>query len=170
MHSLKGSNTIQSLYRKFPLIRAGRIFGQRTNLIDLYSGDLHMEGAGYIRKEKHFNLQSAKHTFLFSSIKHVFCYFFTSCKMWNMFKNNNKETRIRKVNDKVKNKESVDVVLASLLLTLNIFHFLLQCFYCSLWSVNYRLGLLFVVLRLCGCWNKLRQSFPLWRNYVTKLH
>ena len=33
-----------------------------------------------------------------------------------MFKVNNKDTRIRKVNDKVKNKDTVDVVLASLLL------------------------------------------------------
>ena len=36
-----------------------------------------------------------------------------------MFKVNNKDTRIRKVNDRVKNKDTVDVVLASLLLTLN---------------------------------------------------
>ena len=43
-----------------------------------------------------------------------------------MFKVNNKDTRIRKVNEKVKNKETVDVVLASLLLTLSTFHFLLQ--------------------------------------------
>ena len=47
-----------------------------------------------------------------------------------MFKLNNKDNRIRKVNDNVKNKDAADVVLASLLLTLNIFHFLLQCFYC----------------------------------------
>ena len=53
-----------------------------------------------------------------------------------MFKVNNKDTRTRKVNDKVKNKDSIDVALASLLLTLNKFHFLLQCFYCWLWSVN----------------------------------
>ena len=52
--------------------------------------------------------------------------------MWNMFKVNNKDTRIHKVNDKVKNKDTVDVVLASLLLTLTTFHFLLQCFYCLL--------------------------------------
>ena len=53
-----------------------------------------------------------------------------------MFKVNNKDTRIRKsryVNtesDKVKNKDIVDVVLASLLLTLNTFLFLLQFLYC----------------------------------------
>ena len=35
-----------------------------------------------------------------------------------MFKVNNKDTRIRKVNDKVRNKDTVDVVQASLLLTL----------------------------------------------------
>ena len=60
--------------------------------------------------------------------------FFTSCKMWNMFKVNNKGTGIRKVNDKVKNKDTIDVVLASLLLTLNPFNFLLQCFFCWFWS------------------------------------
>ena len=52
--------------------------------------------------------------------------FFTSPKIWNMFKVNNKDTRIRKVNNKVKNKDTVDIVLASLLLTLNAFHFLLH--------------------------------------------
>ena len=46
-----------------------------------------------------------------------------------MFRVNNKDTRIRKVTDKVKNKDSVEVVLASLLLTLNTFH-LLQDSYC----------------------------------------
>ena len=42
----------------------------------------------------------------------------------------NKDTRIRKVNDEVKNKDPIDVVPASLLLTLNTVHFLLQWFYC----------------------------------------
>ena len=42
----------------------------------------------------------------------------------------NKDTRIRKVNNKVKNKDTIDVVLATLLLTMSTFHFLLQCFYC----------------------------------------
>ena len=41
-----------------------------------------------------------------------------------MFKVNNKDTRIRKINDKVSNKDTVNVVLVSLLLTLNMFHFL----------------------------------------------
>ena len=48
--------------------------------------------------------------------------------MRNMFKVKNKDTRIRKVNDKVKNKETIDVVLASLLLTLNTFYFLYSVF------------------------------------------
>ena len=39
-----------------------------------------------------------------------------------MFKVNNKDTRIRKINDKVSNKDTVNVVLVSL--TLNMFHFL----------------------------------------------
>ena len=43
-------------YRKIPLIRPGRIYGQRINLIGLYSG----EGGAYIREEKHVNLQSVK--------------------------------------------------------------------------------------------------------------
>ena len=38
-----------------------------------------------------------------------------------MFKVNNKDNRIRKVNDKVKNKDTVDIALVSLLLTLNTF-------------------------------------------------
>ena len=41
-----------------------------------------------------------------------------------MFKVNNKDTRIRKVNDKFKNKDTFDVVLASSLLISNTFHFL----------------------------------------------
>ena len=45
-----------------------------------------------------------------------------------MFKVNNKDTSIRKVNDNVKNKDTVDVALASLLLTSNTFCFLLHCF------------------------------------------
>ena len=49
-----------------------------------------------------------------------------------MFKVNIKDTRIHKVNDKVNNKDSVDVVVVPILLTLNTFHVLLQCFYCSL--------------------------------------
>ena len=151
-------------YRKIPLIRPGRIYGQSTNFIGLYSGGL-IYGGAYIREEKHFNLQSVKLTFLsFFQHKSRISAFFPSCKMWDMFKVNNKDTRIRKVNDKVKNKDTVDVVRAFLLLTLNTFHFLLQCFYCWLWSVSFRLGLLFVVLTLCACWNQFRQSFPLWRN------
>ena len=45
-----------------------------------------------------------------------------------MFKVINKDTRIRQVNDKVKNKDTVEVVLASLLLALNLLHFLLYCY------------------------------------------
>ena len=45
-----------------------------------------------------------------------------------MLKVKNKENRICKVNDKVKNKETVDVVLATLLLTLSAFHFLSHFF------------------------------------------
>ena len=45
--------------------------------------------------------------------------------MWKMSNVSNKDTRIRKVNDEVKNKDPVDVVQASLLLTLNVVHLLL---------------------------------------------
>ena len=45
-----------------------------------------------------------------------------------MFKVISKDTRIRQVNDKVKNKDTAEVVLASLLLTLNLLHFLLYCY------------------------------------------
>ena len=111
----------------------------------------------YIREEKHFHLQSVILTVLsFFQYKVSILAFFTSYKMWNMFKVNNKDTRICKLNNKVKNKDTIDVVLATLLLILNTRHFLLQCSYCWLWSVNGRLGLLFVLLRLCACW-----KFPL---------
>ena len=45
--------------------------------------------------------------------------------------------------------DTVEVTLVSLLLTLNTFHFLLQCFYCWLWSAISSLGLLLIVLRFC---------------------
>ena len=45
--------------------------------------------------------------------------------MRNTFEVNNKDTRIRKVNYKVRNNDTVVVVVASLSLTLNTFHFLL---------------------------------------------
>ena len=157
LHSHKDANTIQSLYRKIPLIRPRRIFGQRTNLMGLYSG-------AYIFERKNLSICSLLNLLSFFQYKARISVFLTSRKMWNMFKVYNKDARIRKVNDKVKNKETVDVTLASLFLTLNTFHFFLQCFYCWLWSVNCRLGLLFVVQTLCGCWNQLRQSFHLWRN------
>ena len=108
----------------------------------------------HIWKKKHLNLQS---------VKARISAFFTSRKMWHMFKVNNKDTIIRKGNDKVKNKDIAEVVPVSLVLTLNTFNF---C--CWLWSVNCRLGLVFVVLMLCASWNQFRQSFHLWRNYVKR--
>ena len=47
-----------------------------------------------------------------------------------MFEVNIKDTRIRKVNARVKNKDTVDIVLVTLLSTLSTIHFLLQCFDC----------------------------------------
>ena len=59
-------------------------------------------------------------------VKIKYCHaIFTSPKSEKV---NNKDTRICKVDDKV--KDTINVVLASLLLTLNTFHFLLQSFYC----------------------------------------
>ena len=53
-------------------------------------------------------------------------------KMGNMFKVNNKDTRICKINNNVNNKVTVAVVLISLLLNLNIFHLWFQCYLNSL--------------------------------------
>ena len=129
---LNGNSIIQ--YRKIPLIRPG----QMTNLMGFYSVIC--------------NLLDLLFFFFFLQYKARILAYFTSCKMWNMLKVNNKDTRIHKVNDKVNNKDIVDVVLVSLLLDLNTFHFLLQCFYCWLISVNCRLGLLLVVLTLRAWW------------------
>ena len=89
--------------------------------------------------------------------------FLTLPKMRNMFKVNNKDTRTHKVNDKVKNKDTIDVVLATLFLILNTFHSLFQCFYFWIWSITCRLRL-FVVLTICACWNQFRPSLHLWKN------
>ena len=63
--------------------------------------------------------------FFFLQYKARILEYFASCKIWNMFKVNNKGTKIRKVNEIVNNKDTADVVLVSLFLTLNTFHFLL---------------------------------------------
>ena len=137
LHPLKLMKTC----RKSGLIHPGRIYGQRTNLMGLYSGELH------------FSLQSVKViTFLsfFQYKARIFAY--SRHEKWKIkFKVKNNGTRISKVKDKVNSKDTVDVVLVSLLLKLNTFHFLLQCFYYWLWLVNCRLGLLLVVLTLCVC-------------------
>ena len=62
-----------------------------------------------------------------------------SCKMWNMFKVNNKAPEYVKLTIKLTIKTPL-TLFWSLLLNLNIFHFLWQCFCCWLWSVN-----------CCGC-------------------
>ena len=43
-------------------------------------------------------------------------------------------------------KYAIDIVLVSLLLTLNILHILFQCFWCWLWTCNCRLGIIFLLL------------------------
>ena len=97
----------------------------------LYLGGLYMGG-----KEKHLNLQYVKvesypYTRKYGSEKACILAYCTLHKMWNTFKVKIKDTRIHKVN----NKDTVDVILVSLLLTLDTFHFLLQFFYCWLWPV-----------------------------------
>ena len=112
-------------------------------------------GRGIFGSKKQFDLRSFKLTCRsFLKYKARILVFFTLCKMWNMFKVNNKYT--------------VDVVLASLL-TLNTLRFLLKCSYCWIWSVNCRLWL-FVARTLCACWNQFRQVFYLCKNQVNKLH
>ena len=80
-------------------------------------------GGAYIQEEKYFNCQSVKLAFLsFFRYKVRVSEFLTSYKyMWNMFKVNNKDTRTCKVNDKVKNKDTVDVALSYLLRKSDIF-------------------------------------------------
>ena len=126
----------------------------------LYTGDLYSGGKNFI-----CNLLNLVF-FLFCIKKQVSRYFSRHAKMWNMFKVNHKDTRIRKVNDKVKNKDTVDVVLASLFLTLNTFHFLLHCFYCWLWSVNCPAEFVFYCSDAFSHFYVplLTISFSLWRN------
>ena len=88
--------------------------------------------------------------------------YFMSCKMWNMFKVNNKDTRMRIVNGKADNKDTVDFVLVSLLLNLTTFRFLLQYFY--FWLFQLIAGWVVACPTLCACWNRFRQSFHLWGN------
>ena len=64
MSSLKSfyNDVMIIIYRKILLIRLGRIYGQKKNLMGLYSR--WGRGAGgwgaYIREEKHFNFQPVK--------------------------------------------------------------------------------------------------------------
>ena len=69
----------------------------------------------YIWEGEHFNLQSVKllNFRSFLQYKARILAYFTVYKLWNMFKGNNKGTRIRKVSDKINNKDTVDVVLVS---------------------------------------------------------
>ena len=74
----------ETVYRKIPLIRPGRIYGQRTYSIGLYSGWGGGAGA-YIWEEKQVNLQLVTLTFLsffpFFQYKARISAFFT---LWNM--------------------------------------------------------------------------------------
>ena len=104
----------------------------------------------YIREEKHFNWQTVNLTFLsFFQYKARISAFFLSCEKCSKLTIKKPEYVTLTIKLKIK------TLLTSLLLTLNIFHFLLQCFYCWLWSVNCCLGELSVVLTLCACWNQI---------------
>ena len=98
-----------TIYRIILLICPEHIYEQRTNLLGRGGG-----GGSYIQEEKYFNLQSVKLIFVsFFQDKGCISAFFMSCKMYNMFKVNKKDTILFKVN-KVKNKYTVDIALASL--------------------------------------------------------
>ena len=91
-------------------------------------GEVYIREGAYIREEKHFlqfTVCQIPFSFFFFQYQSRMFAFFTSCKMGYMFRVDNKDTTIRKVNIKVKNKDTVDVVLATLSLTLRTFHFLL---------------------------------------------
>ena len=107
----------------------GLIYGQRTNLMGLYSG----EGiGGLIFRRKNTstcNLSNLLFFLSFFQYKAHISAFFTLSNMWIMFKVDNTDTRIHKANKKAKNKDTDNIVLACLLLTWNMFHFLLHCFY-----------------------------------------
>ena len=84
-------------------------------------GGLYTRGA-YTREENHFNLQSVKLTFFFFfffQYKARISAYVTSCKIWSMFEVNIKDTRMRKVNVRVKNKAPLT---------------LFWSLYCQLWA------------------------------------
>ena len=63
------------IYRKIPLIRPGHIYGQRANLMGLYSGGLYTGGLYWGRKNNSICILLTFVSFFQSSIKHVFRYF-----------------------------------------------------------------------------------------------
>ena len=114
---------LRSTFRKRPL---SKLLTENCIMEEVRSPN----GRAYTWEEQHFNLQICNLLNLlfflfFFQYKARISTFFTSCKMRNTFEVNNKDTRIRKVNYKVRNKDTVVVVVASLSLTLNTFHFLL---------------------------------------------
>ena len=104
-------------------------------------GGLYTGGGGIFVRKNTFtrNLLNLLLFFLFFQYKARIFACFTSCKMWNMFKVNNKAPEYVKLTIKLTIKTPL-TLFWSLLLNLNIFHFLWQCFCCWLWSVN-----------CCGC-------------------
>ena len=114
-------------YRKIPLVRSGRIYQHKANLMRPYSGRVAVEGGSLIFGRKNTsvcNLSNVLTFFLFFQYKARILTYFTSCKILNMFKVNHEDTRIRKVNNKVNKEDTVNVFLVSLLITSNTFHFL----------------------------------------------
>ena len=83
-----------------------------------------------------------------------------------MFKVNNKNTRTRcekysKSTIKTPGRRRFGVVLVSLLLTLNIYHTLLLCFYCQLWTWNCWMG--YIINNIPGL--KIEKWMCMWFSY-----
>ena len=76
IHSLHLKNFLRKnvvrllVYRNIPIIRTGRMYRHRTNLMGLYSGRGPYIRAAYIQEKKHFNLQSIK-LIIFLSFFHI---------------------------------------------------------------------------------------------------
>ena len=130
------------------MISPRRIYRRRSNFMALYlggGGGLHAWGIIFERKNTSVCNLLKLLFFVFCCIKHIFQYFSPHARCEIFSKLTIKTPEYIKLTIKLKNKDTIDVVLASLLLTLNTFQ--LQCFCCWLWSVNFQLGLLL----LCVC-------------------
>ena len=114
-------------YRKIPLIL---IYRQWVSIPRERAGERREGGVTFRWKNTSIcNLSKLLLLFFFQYNARI-SVFLTSCKMLHVFKVNNKDT--------------IGLILVSLMLTLNIFQFLLQCFYFWISSANWRMGFLLV--------------------------